>query len=60
MNNDFEKFVENIENLITTDKRNYELVKDALTKFCDPYLVTDTEFKNYCIDKNIPIETETE
>lgn len=60
MNSDFEKFVENIENLITTEKRNYELVKEALTKFCDKFLETDTEFNNYCNEKNIPLENETE
>jgi hypothetical protein len=60
MNPEFEKFIENIENLITTDKRNYELVKEALNKFCDNYLETDTQFKTYCNEKNIPIETESE
>ena len=60
MNSEFEKFVENIENLITTEKRNYELVKEALNKFCDPFLETDTEFNKYCNEKNIPIEIENE
>lgn len=60
MNPEFEKFIENIENLITTDKRNYELVKEALNKFCDNYLETDTQFKTYCNEKNIPIESESE
>ena len=37
-----------------------ELVKEALNKFCDNYLETDTQFKTYCNEKNIPIETESE
>ena len=35
-------------------------IKEALNKFCDNYLETDTQFKTYCNEKNIPIETESE
>ena len=34
--------------------------KEALNKFCDNYLETDTQFKTYCTEKNIPMESETE
>jgi hypothetical protein len=57
MNNEFNKFIEQTEKLLTlTDERYYKSIEKELDDFCDDYFANDTEVERYCIDKNIPTE----
>jgi hypothetical protein len=59
MNNEFNKFIEQTEKLLTlTDERYYKSIEKELDEFCDDYFANDTEVEKYCNDKNIPTEQE--
>jgi hypothetical protein len=59
MNNEFNKFIEQTEKLLTlTDERYYKSIEKELDEFCDDYFVNDTEVEKYCSDKNIPTDQE--
>lgn len=58
MNNEFEKFIEIIEKLMTASEKYVSGPEKELDEFCDSYFSNDTEVENYCIDKYIPIDTE--
>ena len=59
INKDFERFIEQIEKLLTASERYIKSTERELSEFCDKYLTNDTEIEQYCIEKNIPIETST-
>jgi hypothetical protein len=56
INKEFEKFIEQVEKLMTAEERYYESTEKELDEFCDDYFANDTEIENYCKDKHIPIE----
>lgn len=55
INKDFEKFIEQIEKLMTADEKYTKSTEKELDEFCDSYFSNDTEVEKYCEDKNIPI-----
>lgn len=54
INKDFERFIEQIEKLMTAQERYYRATEKELDEFCDDYFMSDSEIEKYCIDKNIP------
>lgn len=56
INKDFEKFIEQTENLMTASDKYYKSTEKELNEFCDKYLATDTEFETYCQTKFIPFD----
>ena len=56
INKDFEKFIEQIEKLLTAEDRYYKAIEKELNEFCDDYFEKDTEIEKYCKDKHIPID----
>ena len=60
INRDFEKFIEQVEKLLTADEKYVTSTKLELDKFCDDYFKNDNDIEKYCIDKNIPLDTDSE
>lgn len=56
INKDFEKFIEQIEKLMTASDKYYQSTEKELEEFCDTYFINDTEIKDYCKEKHIPSE----
>jgi len=56
LNNEFEKFIEQIEKLMTAEERYYKSTEKELDEFCDDYFENDTEVQRYCKEKNIPTD----
>ena len=56
INKDFEKFIEQIEKLLTAEDRYYKAIEKELNEFCDDYFEKDTEIEKYCKDKHIPVD----
>ena len=56
MNKEFEKFIEQIEKLMTASEKYLSGAEKELEEFCDKYFSNDTEFEKYCKEKYIPIE----
>ena len=56
INKEFEKFIEQVEQLMTAEERLSEYVEKALDEFCDGYFENDTEIMKYCKEKNIPTD----
>ena len=54
MNDDFNKFIEQTEKLMTANEKYVSGAEKELDEFCDEYLVIDTEIEKYCKDKHIP------
>ena len=55
VNVDFEKFILNVEKILTADEKYLESSQKELTEFCDSYLTEDSDIEKYCKSKNIPI-----
>ncbi|MCQ6957618.1 hypothetical protein [Mucilaginibacter aquariorum] len=55
---DFEKFIQQVDNLMTAEERYYKSTEKELNEFCDKYFLSDTEIGVYCLEKHIPIEIE--
>ena len=55
-NKEFEKFIEQIEKLMTASEKYLSGAEKELEEFCDKYFSNDTEFEKYCKEKYIPIE----
>lgn len=60
MNNEFDRFIEQIEKLLVAQDRYYKSTEKELTEFCDSYFNSDSEIENYCIEKNIPLTNNEE
>jgi hypothetical protein len=60
INDLFGKFIEQIEKLLTAEERYYKVTEKELNDFCDGYLKSDADVKEYCNKKNIPIEESQE
>jgi len=58
VNNDFKKYIELIEEILTADKKNIKRIKKELDKFSDETLNNEEEIKKYCLEKSIPFENE--
>jgi hypothetical protein len=56
MNDEFQKFIEHSEKLMTAEEKYMSGTERELNDFCDKYFATDTEIENYCKEKNIPTE----
>ena len=56
INKDFDRFIEQIEKLLTASERYIKSTERELVDFCDKYLINDTEIEKYCLEKNIPLE----
>lgn len=56
INKDFEKFIEQIEKLVTAEERYFKATEKELDEFCDSYFENDSEIEEYCKEKLIPID----
>lgn len=55
-NNDFEKFIEQIEKIMSAEEKYLNATEKEFEEFCDEYFSNDTEIEEYCKNKKIPIE----
>jgi hypothetical protein len=58
MNKEFEKFIVQIEKLLSASDKYVTGAEKELDEFCDTYFANDTDIEEYCIEKNIPIAIE--
>ena len=58
INKDFDKFIEQVEKLLTATERYIKPTERELVDFCDDFLTHDSEIEKYCFEKNIPINDE--
>jgi hypothetical protein len=56
VNVDFEKFILNVEKILTADEKYLESSQKELTEFYDKYLTDDSDIEKYCKSKNIPMD----
>lgn len=54
INDNFSKFFEQIEKVITVDSKYAKDVKKGMEDLCDPFFNNDNEIEDYCKTKNIP------
>ena len=54
MNKEFEKFIEQIEKLMTASEKYVCGAEKELDEFCDEYFANDTEVERYCAERHIP------
>ncbi|MDR2963626.1 MAG: hypothetical protein LBU90_08380 [Bacteroidales bacterium] len=59
INEDFKKFIDQTEKLLTAEERYVTLTERELNEFCDSYFSTDAEIEKYCKEKHIPMENDT-
>lgn len=55
INAEFAAFIEQIDKLMTATERYYKSTEKELSEFCDDYFENDSEIKNYCSNKKIPM-----
>lgn len=58
MNNEFNKFIEQTEKLMTASEKYVSGAEKELDEFCDGYFNNDTEIEEYCRTKHIPTNDE--
>lgn len=58
MNKEFEKFIEQIEKIMTASEKYFSGAKKELEEYCDKYFVSDSEVEEYCKEKHILTEEE--
>ncbi len=58
MNEEFERFIEQTEKLMTASEKYVSGAEKELDDFCDRYFANDTEVENYCKEKHIPTNEE--
>ncbi len=56
INPEFEKFIENVEKILSVEDRYYNSVEKEFDDFCDEYFQNDSEVEIYCKEKKIPID----
>ena len=54
MNNEFNRFIEQTEKLMTANEKYVSGAEKELDEFCDTYFSNDTEIGKYCLEKHIP------
>lgn len=52
-NNDFERFIEQVEKLMSANEKYVKLTEKELDEFCDSYFINDAEAEAYCKLKGI-------
>lgn len=58
MNNEFNRFIEQTEKLMTASEKYISGAEKELDEFCDSYFSNDTEIEEYCKVKHIPLRNE--
>lgn len=58
INDEFEKFIEQTEKLMTAEERYYKSTEKEFDEFCDDYFENDSEVEAYCRGRHIPIESD--
>src|SRR5690554_1391878 len=58
MNKEFEKFIVQIEKLLSASDKYVSGAEKELDEFCDAYFNNDTEAEGYCAENDIPIAIE--
>lgn len=58
MNNEFNKFIEQTEKLMTASEKYVLGAEKELDEFCDNYFANDTEIEEYCKVRHIPTNEE--
>jgi uncharacterized protein len=53
INREFERFIEQVDTLLTAEDRYYKSTEKEFDEFCDDYFENDAEMEQYCRDKNI-------
>jgi hypothetical protein len=56
INDNFERFIGIIEKILTAPEKYVKSVEKELNEYCDSYFFNDSEVKEYCKDKNIPLK----
>ena len=56
INEDYRKFIDQIEKILNADDRYLSSSTDELKKLCDTYLEHDSEIEEYCTQSGIPLE----
>ncbi|MDE5419146.1 hypothetical protein L3049_14190 [Labilibaculum sp. DW002] len=56
INEEFERFIEQTEKLMTAEERYYRATEKELNELCDRYFINDSDIEEYCRQKNIPME----
>jgi uncharacterized protein len=56
INKEFEKFVEQIEKIMTAEERYLNATEREFSEFCDKYFLNESEVDNYLKQRHIPIE----
>lgn len=54
INDDFRKFIEYTEKILTADDKYFDQTLQSFSQFCDKTFNNDTEIVDYCREKNIP------
>jgi hypothetical protein len=60
LNNDFKKFIEQIEKLLTSEDKYSKLIERELSEYCDKYFENDSEIEEYCKKMNISVGSDEE
>lgn len=53
INKEFERFIEQVDNLLTAEDRYYKSTEKEFDEFCDDYFDNDGEMERYCREKSI-------
>lgn len=56
VNENYEKFIEFTERILTIEERNYSSIENEFSKFCDTYFEHDSEIQEFCKKHSIPFE----
>lgn len=54
INKEFEKFIEQVELLLTAGEKYVKASENELVRFCDEYFSNDSDIESYCKEKSIP------
>ena len=60
INQNFEKFIEQTEKILTADEKYINSTEKEFDEFCDTYFISDSEIEKYCEEKHIPTEKNTD
>ncbi len=58
INGEFEKFIEQIEKLMTAEEKYMKSALKEFSDFCDRHLTSESDVNSYIKSKNIPVEEE--